>query len=169
MRIFYACFVIAAFAIAGLCAGCESVLSPEMTPERVVGNFLGDVGLENFEAAAEWVAPESVDQMESWHRKLFFPEHATPPTDEDETKLDRFLNHFYRITLMESTDTEARLHLVFAATDAIIGFPSIADDPMLPNSAAFTVMLVRSPEGEGEDAATTDWRILSMESITESR
>ena len=133
------------------------------------GRFLGEVGLGNIDGARELVAPEAADQVESWSLRLYFPSHSSPATSEDKTKLDRFIGHFYRITQMDHTETEADVHLVFVGTDAIVGFPSVADDPLLPTSAAFMVKLARTVEGEGEDLEYGRWKIITFGSITERR
>jgi len=147
---------------------CGSSFSAEVTPERVVGNFLREIGWENFDAAAEYVVPDAASQIENWRRGMFFPDHSTPPTSEDETRLDRYIGHFFRITLMESTDSEAKIHLVFVATDALIGFTSVAENPLVPNSLSYNIVLRREIVGaeendeENEDVVAGDWKIVSI-------
>ncbi len=152
---------------------CEGALSPEQTPNRVIIAFLKAIGRGDLDAAREFVAPESADRIESWARLLFFPDHSTPPTPKEEHDVDRFIGLFYRITVMEETETEASLHVVFVATDALIGFPAVADDPLVPSSAPFRVTLVRQfvgggeDEAEGEGSKPTGWLITSWTPIAE--
>ncbi len=149
--------------------GCEGALAPKRTPNRVVIGFLKEIGRNDYDAAREWVAEESIPLIESWDRVLYFPDVSNPPTEEDGERIDDFISLFYRITTMEEGDTTAKVHLVFVATDAIINFPDIADDPLVPNSAPFMVALTRPVEDESEDSNAGDWKILSLEPITETR
>ena len=150
-------------------AGCESVTSPDQTPERVVGNFLGDVGLGLNENASNCVVTASQSKISEWAKILYFPSHSNPPSSSDKTKLDRFITHFYRITLTDSTDTEATVSLVFAATDAHVGFPSVADDPTIPNSAMYEVSLVRESEMADDKEVYGPWKIVELTPATSYR
>jgi hypothetical protein len=142
-------------------------MSPERTPVRTVVGLLKDVGRGDLDSARRWVAPEAHDRIGSWNLLLFFPDHSTPPTSEEEQKIDQFIGLFYRITVMEETETEARVHLVFAATDAIIGFPSVAENPLVPNTASFRLALKREASPE-ESAEKGKWLIASLEPIVEA-
>lgn len=144
--------------LTALSASCEGALSPERTPQRAVIGFLKAVGRGDLAGAREWVAPESAEGIPEWTRHLFLPAHATPPTSEEENRIDQFIGLFYRITVREETETEARVHMVFVATDALVGFPSVADDPLVPNSASFMLTLKR--EGEAEQRS---WRIVTLQ------
>ncbi len=141
------------------------MLAPEMTPERTVINFLKEVGKGNYESAGEWVGVESRDQIESWARLFFFPDRETPPTAENEANIDQFIGLFYRVTLMEESEDSAKIHLVFVATDALVGFPSVADNPLVPNSVSYTVILRKDINGgNGTDRETeSGWEIISLE------
>jgi len=149
-------------------AGCEGALSPELNPQRVVIYFLKDVGRGNPDAT-KWVSPDAAGEVESWKRLLIFPDHATPPSPAEEEQIDRFIGLFYRVTVMDEGETEATVHLVFAATDAVVGFPSVADNPTVPSVAPFQLTLVRTKEGEGKEAKFGDWRISAFQTITSSR
>jgi hypothetical protein len=146
---------------------CKEALSPEQTPQRVVIHFLKEAGRGDLDGAAEYVAPESAGDVASWARLLIFPTISSPPTPEDGEKIDKFIGRFYRITEMETTETEATVHVVFVATDMIVEYPSVAENPLVPNSAAFTLKLVRPASGEGSPPG--DWKISTLEPITEAR
>ncbi len=149
-------------------AGCEGALSPELNPQRVVIGFLKDVGRGSPDAT-KWVTPDAARQIESWKGLLIFPDHATPPSPSEEEQIDRFISLCYRVTMMDEGETEATVHLVFAGTDAIVGFPSVANNPSVPNVAPFQLTLVRTKEGEGKKARYGDWRISAFQTITSSR
>lgn len=140
------------------------MLAPERTPERTVIKFLKEVGRGNYESAGEWVESESRDKIESWARLFFFPDRETPPTAENEAKIDQFIGLFYRVTLMEESEDRAKIHLVFVATDALVGFPSVADNPLVPNSVSYTVILRKGiNEENGTDGETeSGWEIISL-------
>ena len=145
--------------------GCENALSPERTPERVVIGFLKAVGRGNMEAAKAFVVPESQGQIQNWYKQLFFPDHATPPSSGDEQEIDHFIALFYKITPTSNpteTDTQIHARLSFAATDAMVGFPSVVNNPLIPNSALFMVTLTRSIVGEGKKAKPGPWLIASI-------
>ena len=147
-----------------LLMSCQGEMSPQVTPERVIGDFLRESGLGNTDAARAYAVPESAPMVETWQAKLYFPDHSNPPSAADETNLDKFIGNFYRVTLMESTDTEATVRLMFAPTDALIGFPSVADNPLVPTSAMFDVVLRRDIQSDGEKPDFGDWKIVSLES-----
>jgi len=147
-----------------LLISCQGAVSPQVTPERVIGDFLRESGLGNMDAARAYAVPESAPMVETWRAKLYFPDHSNPPSAADETNLDKFIGNFYRVTLMESTDTEATVRLMFAPTDALIGFPSVADNPLVPTSAMFDVALRRDVQSDGEKPDFGDWKIVSLES-----
>jgi len=142
---------------------CESVLSPEETPERVTVNFLKAVGRDDFDSAGQWVVEESRGMISSWKAMFFFPDHQDPLTTDDENKIDRFIGNFYRVTVADEQETQLSARLLFTATDALVGFPSVADNPMVPNSALFLVTMTRTAEGDGENIEFSDWRIVSIE------
>jgi hypothetical protein len=144
--------------------GCESALKPEQTPNRVVINFLKDVGRYNYTGAQAFVAPDQHDRIPTWASQLIFPEISNPPTPEEAEKIDKFIGTIYRITSMDETDTSAKIYVVFTASDALMGFPSVADNPLTPVSATWTVMLTRTMDGEGTEAEFGDWLITSIES-----
>jgi len=64
---------------------------------------------------------------------------------------------------MDHTDIEANVHLVFVATDALVGFPSVMDNPLIPNSASWMIILRHEQSGEGEDVTYGDWKMVSMD------
>jgi len=146
---------------------CKGALSPEQTPQRVVIHFLKEAGRGDLDGAAEYVAPESAGNVASWARLLIFPDISSPPTPEDEETIDKFIGLFYRITEMEKTETEAMVHVVFVATDMIVEYPSVAENPLIPNSAPFSLKLVRSAGEEGSPPG--DWKISTLQPITETR
>jgi len=140
---------------------CSDMLKPEQTPERVVIHFLKEAGRSNMDGAREFVTPESTSQVEQWTSLLYFPDISSPATEEDGQTIDRFIGLFYRITPMDVTEMQAEVHVAFSATDAIIEFPSVANDPLLPNIAQFRITLVREPAGEnGEESP---WLIVNLE------
>ena len=147
-----------------LSMSCQGEMSPQDTPERTVGGFLREVGLGNTDAARAYAVPESASMVETWLAKLYFPDHSNPPSSTDKTNLDKFIGNFYRVTLMDSTDTDATVRLMFAPTDALISFPSVADNPLVPTSAIFDVLLRRDVQNDGEEPVFGDWKIVSLES-----
>mgnify|MGYP001082245401 CR=1 FL=1 len=148
-------------ALAVINTACSDMLKPEQTPERVVIHFLKEAGRGNMEGALEFVTPESSGQIEQWTSLLYFPDIASPATEDDGQTIDRFIGLFYRITPMDVTEMQAEVHVAFSATDAIIEFPSVANDPLLPNIAQFRITLVREPAGE--DGEEKPWLIVNLE------
>jgi hypothetical protein len=144
-------------------SACSDMLKPEQTPERVVIHFLKEAGRGDMDGAREFVTPDSSGMVEQWTSLLYFPDISSPPTEEEAQKIDRFIGLFYRITPMNETETEADVHVVFAATDAIIDFPSMANDPLLPNVAQFKATLSREPAGENTDEGP--WLIANFEPL----
>lgn len=158
-------FFLFVFSIAGLYTGCAGALAPEQTPQRVVINFLKEAGRGDYTAAAEWVAGESAGEVENWCRYLIFPEHGTPPSHDEESKIDRFIELFYRTNVLEENEATVEVSLNFFPNDALIGFPSVADDPTVPTSAQFTVILRKMEKDPGDSSQSTDaqWEIISLE------
>lgn len=150
-------------ALVMICSACSDMLKPEQTPERVVIHFLKEAGRGDMNGAREFVIPESSGMVEQWTSFLYFPDISSPPTEDEAAGIDRFIGLFYRITPMNVTDTEAEVHVAFSATDAIIEFPSVANDPLLPNIAQFRVTLMREPVGE--DGEENPWKIANLESM----
>ena len=147
--------------LAAAVAGCSGALEPRQTPQRVVLHFLKEAGRRNPDGAAQWTTPEAASQIESWIGLLFFPEVSHPATEEEGETIDRFIGLFYRVTTMSETETEAEVHLIFSATDAILEYPSVANQPMLPNVAQFMVTLVRQPS----DSKEGEWKISNLEPL----
>ena len=160
--LFLSCFLLASVAFI---SGCEGMLSPEQTPQRTVINFLKEAARGNYPAASEWVADESEGEMEHWTSQLIFPDYSTPPSAEEASKIDKFFELFYRTNVLEETETEAKVSLVFFPTDAMIGFPEVADDPIIPTRASFTVMLKKAgtPSENSDQSANPEWEITSLE------
>jgi hypothetical protein len=152
--------------------GCQGALTPEQTPERTVINFLKAVGRGDFSRADSFVVPEKRGgQAQLWANQLFFPDHATPPSKSDEEQIDHFIGLFYRLTATTTpapTDTQVEVRLTFSGTDAMVGFPSVANDPLVPNTALFMVTLTRTlPQPESKEKPG-DWMISDMVPSIES-
>jgi len=143
--------------------GCGSALKPEQTPTRVVINFMKAAGRNDITAAGQYVSPESSEQVGTWRRSLIYPDISEPPTVSDESRINRFIGSLYRFTVMDETETTAKVYVIFTASDSLMGFPSVADNPQTPVSATWTVMLSRSVQGEGDDTTYTEWIIDSFE------
>ena len=143
---------------------CKGGLSPEQTPQRTVVNFLKEVGRGNYDAAAEWVADESDGEVGTWSMKLFFPDHGSPPSAKEAADVDKFIELFYRTTVVEESETSVEISLSFFPTDALIGFPSVAEDPTIPTSARYTVMLRKTEAATNESGEETEsvWEITSL-------
>jgi hypothetical protein len=157
-------------AVTLLISGCQSAMKPEQTPERIVIGFLKAVGRSDFESAKAFVVPESQGEIQNWTKMLFFPDHATPPSQSEADDIDRFIGLFYKITPTsqpKDTDTQLEVRLTFSATDALVGFPSVVNNPMVPNSALLMVQMSRTITGEGKDAKVSDWSIVSIKQSTE--
>ena len=132
-------------------SGCSNALEPEKTPQRVVIDFLKESGRRDYEMAGEYVTAGSRDRIEQWARSLFFPDVSNPATPEEGQNIDKFIGNFYRVTTDDETQTQARVTLIWSATDALIGFPSVSENPMVPTSAMFEILLERtdgSTDGE---------------------
>ena len=152
--------------------GCANALRPEQTPQRVIINFLKAAGRGNIAGAEAFVVPESRSQIPSWVSQLFFPDHASPPTSDEEAKVDQFIGQFFRIAAINQpakTDTEVQARLTFAATDAMVGFPSVANNPLVPNSALYVVTLRRTVTGEGDKAKPGEWLIALISPTSDRR
>ncbi|MCX6646841.1 MAG: hypothetical protein NTY09_10900 [bacterium] len=156
------CFLLASIAFF---SGCKGALSPEQTPQRTVINFMKEAGRGNLSAASEWVAAESEGEMEHWRSLLIFPRYSTPPSAEEASKIDKFIELFYRTNVLEETETEAKVSLVFFPTDAMIGYPDVAEDPTIPTRASFTVMLKKTgaPSENSNQPVGPLWEITSLE------
>ncbi len=137
----------------------NSAMGPTLTPQRAVGHFLSDAGKGDFEAAAQWVSDGSDHLIPTWTATLFMPEHSDPITPTEANKIDRFITSLYRITVLDQTDTEVTVSVVFTATDALVAFPSVADDPRVPTSAAYTAILTRTAVVEDEETEYGDWLV----------
>ena len=148
---------------AAILTGCRGALKPEQTPERTVIGFLKAVGRGDFNGANNFIVPEKrAGLAQQWASQLFFPDHATPPSTDDEEQIDHFIGLFYRIvptSVPTETDTQVQVRLTFSATDALVGFPTVANDPMVPNNALFMLTLARSvPPAESREKPG-DWMI----------
>jgi hypothetical protein len=156
------CFLLASIAFF---AGCNGALSPEQTPQRTLINFMKEAARGNFSAASEWVADESAGEIENWRSKLIFPRYDTPPTSEEAAKIDKFIELFYRTDVLEESETEAKISLLFFPTDAMMGYPEVADDPTVPTRATFTVMLRKtaSTSENQNQPVESKWEIISLE------
>ncbi|HDS30227.1 MAG TPA: hypothetical protein ENN67_04200 [Firmicutes bacterium] len=62
----------------------------------------------------------------------------------------------YRFTKLEAGETEASVGVTFFASDALIAYPSVAEDPTTPVSAFYTVRLKRLVDESGEDSKIDD-------------
>lgn len=139
---------------------CGESLKSERTPNRVLVDFLKAVGRGDYQRAGEFVVPDAHSSISTWASSLIFPDHAVPPTPQDEEQIDKFIGLFYRTTIDSQEETRVTLGLTYASTDALIQFPSVADNPMTPTSALFQVVLVREPIGT--DGKFSDWKIESF-------
>jgi hypothetical protein len=135
------------FALAIATLSCEDAFAPEQTPTRVVVAFMKAVGQGDTDVALQYVWPDSADQVETWRQMLIFPDVSTPPTDKELRDVETFIGNMYRFTVMDVGDTEATVSVKFFATDAIIGYPSVAEDPGTPVSATYSVNLLREQAG----------------------
>jgi hypothetical protein len=50
----------------------------------------------------------------------------------------------------------------------MVGFPSVANNPLVPNSALYMVNMSRTIAGQGKDAKPGPWFIVSMAPRTET-
>ena len=130
---------------------CLSSCRPEQTPTRVIVKFMQAVGCQDFESARQYVTPDSAGEVENWHALLIFPDVSNPPTEKEEKNIGTFIGALYRFFETEVTESEATIRVTFFATDALIRFPTVADDPLTPVSAPFEVKLVRLPESDSSE------------------
>jgi len=138
---------------------CKGGEKPERDIRRTISAMLKEMGQSESGNPQQYVAENSQPEISSWSRSLFFPDVSSPLTGEDESKLNRFIGLFYKITIDEIEETSAIAHLTWAATDALIGFPSISDNSMVPGSALYYVTLERESTGEEE---YSDWKIVTF-------
>jgi hypothetical protein len=145
------------FAIPAL--SCESLVTAQENPTRTVIDFLKDIGRGDFEGARDFVADDSQDQIQSWFNSMWFPDHETPPTPQNESDIDKFIGNFYKVSVDNQDDLLAVAMLTWSATDALIAFPSVADNPTVPPNARYRITLVN--EAASEDAPPV-WKISSL-------
>ena len=137
----------------------NSSLAPTLTPQRVVAHFLIDSGKGDYITAAQWVVDGSDHLIESWAQLLIMPSHSDPITPSEAQRIERFIASLYRITVIDQTDTDVTVSVVFTATDALVAFPDVADDPTVPTSAAYTAILTRTATVEDDETEYGDWLV----------
>lgn len=148
-------------AIALIFFGCQGTAAEKKAPIRAFVEFLKAAGIGDMDAMKQRTDEASWGQIEIWLPMLIFPEHANPPSAEEISGIDRFIGLFYQINIIDQSDTECRLSVIWAGTDAVIQYPSVSENPTIPPTARYSVILTRQL-ADSNDSEYTDWKVSAI-------